>query len=72
MEVLHRTYIWKKQPVIFAVTHIGKWDFEIVNEQIANTFIPKEKLEYWQMQKDLKTGLLPRWYEMALSEMEQL
>ena len=23
-----------KSPVIFALTHIGKWDFEIISEQI--------------------------------------
>lgn len=39
-----------------------------MREQIINTYIPKGKLEYWQVQKDLKTGLLPMWYELALSE----
>lgn len=39
-----------------------------MKEQFVNRFIPKEKLEYWQVQKDLKTGLLPQWYKMALDE----
>lgn len=28
----------KNKPVIFRVTHIGKWDFEIVNERIRDHF----------------------------------
>lgn len=38
IEVLNRVRITEKAPVIFAVTHIGKWDFEMVNEQLTIFF----------------------------------
>lgn len=34
VELMHITKKRNRSPVIFAVTHMGKWDFEIVNEQI--------------------------------------
>ena len=34
IEVLNRVRMAEKEPVIFGVTHIGKWDFDMVNEQI--------------------------------------
>lgn len=34
VEMLNEIKVPKGRPVIFALTHIGKWDFEIVNEQI--------------------------------------
>lgn len=34
VEVLNGIKLPKGRPVIFVLTHIGKWDFEIVNEQI--------------------------------------
>lgn len=45
-----------------------EWPGYSMREQIINTYIPKEKLEYWQVQQDLKTGRLPKWYEMAMRE----
>ena len=39
-----------------------------MKEQIINTYNPKYKLEYWQVQKELKTGLIPKWHEMAMRE----
>lgn len=50
----------------FIIERCKEWPKYSMKEQIFNTFIPKEKLEYWQLQKDLKTGLLPRWYELAM------
>ena len=38
VEMLNEIKLPKKFPVIFALTHIGKWDFEIVNEQIKEQF----------------------------------
>ena len=34
MEELNDIKVPKQRFVVFALTHIGKWDFEIVNEQI--------------------------------------
>ncbi|MCM1540215.1 MAG: 1-acyl-sn-glycerol-3-phosphate acyltransferase [Blautia sp.] len=45
-----------------------EWPGYSMREQFVNTYIPKYKLEYWQVQRDLNTGLLPRWYEMAMCE----
>ena len=52
----------------FIMKRRKEWPGYSMREQIINTYIPKEKLEYWQVQKDLKTGLLPKWYEMAVCE----
>lgn len=38
IEVLNRVHMAEKALVIFAVTHIGKWNFEMVNEKITNSF----------------------------------
>lgn len=38
MEILNDIKVSKGRPIIFAVTHIGKWDFKIVNEQIKEQF----------------------------------
>ena len=38
VEILKDFYIDDKRPTIFAVTHIGKWDFEIVNEILKPQF----------------------------------
>lgn len=38
VEVLNLNKLEKMCPVIFAVTHIGKWDIEIINEQIPYHF----------------------------------
>lgn len=56
---------WEK----FIAARFKEWPWYSMKEQIINRFLPKEKLEYWQVQKDLKTdGALPRWYEMAVSD----
>lgn len=39
-----------------------------MREQIINSYIPKEKLEYWQVQRDLKTDKMPLWYRILLEE----
>lgn len=38
VEVLNRCPTEKDKPAVFAVTHIGKWDFEIVYEQVPEHF----------------------------------
>lgn len=38
VEVLNKVKVPQDRSIIFAVTHIGKWDFEIVNEQIKEQF----------------------------------
>lgn len=38
VQCLNSIELNKNEPVIIAVTHIGKWDFEIVNEQIKEPF----------------------------------
>lgn len=42
-----------------------EWKGYSMNEQMQ-TFIPKEKREYWALQKDLKTDCLPKWYQILL------
>lgn len=38
VEMLNDIRIPQDRPAIFTVTHIGKWDFEIINEQIKEQF----------------------------------
>lgn len=38
VEMLNDIRVLQGRPVIFAITHIGKRDFEIVNEQIKEQF----------------------------------
>ena len=38
MELLSDIKMPEDRAVIFALTHIGKWDLEIVNEQIKTQF----------------------------------
>ena len=38
VEIMNEEFTFHNKPTIFAVTHIGKWDFEIVNEQIQEQF----------------------------------
>lgn len=52
----------------FIAAKCTEWPGYSMKEQIINRFLPREKLEYWQVQEDLKTGALPRWYEMAANE----
>lgn len=55
----------------FIAQRQDEWKGYFMKEQL-DTFIPKEKLEYWSVQKDLKTGYLPRWYQMALECMGEI
>ena len=45
-----------------------EWRGYSMKEQIVNTYIPKEKREYWQVQRDLRTGNIPLWYQIYLEE----
>ena len=38
VEIMNEKSAFHNKPIIFVVTHIGKWDFEIVNEQIQEQF----------------------------------
>lgn len=48
----------------------AEWKGYSMKEQVINRYIPKYKLEYWQIQKDLKTDKMPLWYRMLLEEEE--
>ena len=39
-----------------------------MREQLVNRYIPREKWEHWQVQKDLKTEQIPRWYQILQEE----
>lgn len=45
-----------------------EWKGYSMREQVVNTYIPKEKWEYWQLQRDLKTDKMPLWYRILLEE----
>ena len=49
----------------------AEWKGYSMREQIINGYIPKDKLEYWQVQRDLKTDKMPLWYRMLLEEEEE-
>lgn len=51
----------------FIIQRIKEWEGYSMFEQML-TFIPKEKLEYWSVQRDLKTGNLPKWHQIYLRE----
>lgn len=46
----------------------AEWKEYSMREQIINSYIPKEKLEYWQVQRDLQTNKMPLWYRILLEE----
>lgn len=48
----------------------SEWKGYLMEEQVINCYIPKDKLEYWQVQKDLKTGKMPLWDKIVLEEEE--
>lgn len=56
----------------FLEARFREWPEYAMKEQIINRFIPKEKLEYWQVQKDLKTRTLPEWYELAMADIKEI
>lgn len=55
---------WEK----FIQERCTEWKGYSMREQIINSYIPKEKLEYWQVQRDLKTDKMPLWYRMLIEE----
>lgn len=57
---------WNK----FIRERCAEWKGYSMKEQIINGYIPKYKLEYWQVQRDLKTDKMPLWYRMLLEEEE--
>ena len=75
-----RWEIWEKQGIQhrlavpkfywhdFIQERRSEWKGYSMREQIVNTYIPKEKQEYWQVQRDLRTGKLPLWYRILLEE----
>lgn len=77
-EVIHRKR-WEREGIqsraaisesywdSFITQRIKEWEGCSMFEQML-TFIPKEKLEYWSVQRDLKTGNLPKWYQIYLRE----
>lgn len=77
-----RWRIWESQGICFRSTlaadywdkfireRCAEWRGYSMKEQIINGYIPKDKLEYWQVQRELKTGKMPLWYRMLLEEEE--
>lgn len=55
---------WEK----FIQERRSEWKGYSMREQIINTYIPKDKLTYWQIQKDLKIDKIPLWYQILLEE----
>lgn len=39
-----------------------------MREQVTNTFIPTNKREFWQIQRDLRTGKLPLWHLLLIDK----
>lgn len=56
----------------FIRSRLMEWKEYSMREQVVNTYIPHEKWECWQVQKDLKTGKMPRWYQIILLEEESV
>jgi len=48
----------------------AEWQGYSMREQVVNTYIPKEKWEYWQVQRDLRTNKIPLWYRILFLEEE--
>lgn len=46
----------------------SEWKGYLMEEQIINCYIPKSKLEYWSIQKDLGTWKVPLWYKILEEE----
>lgn len=59
-----REFYWRD----FIQERRSEWKGYSMEEQIVNTYIPKEKLEYWQVQRDMRTDKLPLWYRILLEE----
>lgn len=45
-----------------------EWKGYSMKEQVVNTYIPPNKWEHWQVQRDLKTDKIPLWYRIMLRE----
>lgn len=58
------TLYWEK----FIQERRSKWKGYSIREQVANTYIPKDIWEYWQIQKSLRTREIPLWYQIYLEE----
>lgn len=52
----------------FILERRAEWKGYAMKEQVVNRYIPMDKWEYWQVQKDLKTDKMPLWYRMLLKE----
>lgn len=55
---------WSK----FIQDRCAEWRGYDMEGQVVNGYMPKDKWEYWQVQKDLKTGKIPLWYRILLEE----
>lgn len=55
---------WEK----FIQERRSEWKGYSMREQVVNTYIPKDKWEYWQIQKDLRTNKIPLWYRIYFEE----
>lgn len=60
---LSRDY-WDK----FIRARRAEWKGYAMKEQVVNGYIPRDKWEYWQVQKDFKTDKMPLWYQILLEE----
>lgn len=58
------TLYWEK----FIQERRSEWKGYSMREQVANTYILKDKWEYWQIQKDLNADKIPLWYRILLEE----
>lgn len=52
----------------FILERCAEWWGYSMGEQVTNTFIPTNKREFWQIQRDLRTGKLPLWYLLLIDE----
>lgn len=52
----------------FMQSRFMEWKQYSMREQVVNTYIPPNKWEYWQVQRELKTDKIPLWYQLLLEE----
>lgn len=72
--------IWERKGIIhrntlsidywnqFIRKRCAEWWGYSLREQVINRYIPKDKWEYWQVQRDLRTDNIPLWYRILLEE----
>lgn len=53
----------------FIQSRLMEWKQYSMREQVVNTYIPPNKREYWQVQRDLKTDKIPLWYQLLLEDL---